>query len=58
MTAPDVASTVIAAVHSGDLGTLRQLVEEATWSRILWSWGRRRGPHAAPRRHRLARLLP
>ena len=28
MTAPDVASAVIAAVHGGDLGTLRQLVEE------------------------------
>jgi Ankyrin repeats (3 copies) len=28
MTAPEVASAVIAAVHSGDLGTLRQLVEE------------------------------
>ena len=28
MTAPEVASAVTAAVHSGDLGTLRQLVEE------------------------------
>ena len=27
MAAPDVASAVIAAVHSGDLGTLRQLME-------------------------------